>query len=52
MKALYIISGIFILINGILVIAGAREMSPETYGSWITCYGLFAILTGLTSGGK
>lgn len=48
MKALYIISGIIILINGIQVITGAKVMSPDTYGSWIACYGIFAILVGLT----
>lgn len=50
MKALYIICGLFILINGIQVITGARVMSPDTYGSWIACYGIFAILVGLTGG--
>jgi hypothetical protein len=52
MKVLYFISGIIILINGIQVIAGTRVMSPETYGSWIACYGAFAILVGLTGGKK
>lgn len=50
MKALYIICGIIILIHGIQVITGAKVMSPETYGSWIACYGIFAILVGLTGG--
>lgn len=50
MKALYIICGIIILINGIQVITGTKVMSPETYGSWIACYGIFAILVGLTGG--
>lgn len=50
MKALYIICGLIILINGILVITGVKVMSPDTYGSWIACYGIFAILVGLTGG--
>ena len=50
MKALYIISGIIILINGIQVISGAKVMEPMHYGSWIACYGIFAILVGLTGG--
>lgn len=50
MKALYIICGIIILINGIQVIAGVKVMSHNTYGSWIACYGIFAILVGLTGG--
>ena len=50
MKALYIICGTLILIQGIQVIVGARVMSPDTYGSWITCYGIFVILTGLAGG--
>lgn len=52
MKALYIICGIFILITGIQVITGTRVMSPDAYGSWIACYGIFAILVGLTGGKK
>jgi uncharacterized membrane protein HdeD (DUF308 family) len=52
MKALYIICGILILIQGIQVIAGTRVMSPDTYGSWIVSYGVFAILVGLTGGKK
>ena len=52
MKDLYIICGLIILINGILVITGAKAMSPETYGSCIACYGIFAILVGLTRGKK
>lgn len=50
MKALYIICGLYILISGIQVITGAKVMSPDTYGSWIICYGIFAILVGLTGG--
>ena len=50
MKALYIICGIFILITGIQVITGARVMGTDAYGSWIACYGVFAILVGLTGG--
>ena len=52
MRAVYIISGIFILIQGIQVISGVRVMEPEHYGSWIACYGIFAILVGLTGGSK
>ena len=52
MKALYIICGIIILINGIQIIAGVKVMEPSTYGTWITCYGIFAILAGLTGGKK
>ena len=52
MKALYIILGLWILINGIQVIAGTIVMEPDTYGTWITCYGIFVILVGLTGGNK
>lgn len=52
MKALYIICGILILIQGIQILTGVRVMEPDTYGTWITCYGIFAILVGLTGGNK
>lgn len=48
MKALYIICGLIILANGIQVITGTKVMSPKTYGCWITGYGIFTILVGLT----
>ena len=52
MKALYIICGILILIQGIQILTGVRVMEPDTYGTCITCYGIFTILVGLTGGKK
>ena len=47
MKAVYIICGIVILLRGIQIITGGVVMEPDTYGSWIACYGIFVILSGI-----
>ena len=49
MKVLYIILGVWILVTGVLTIAGVCEMDQFTAGLYALCLGIMTLTEGISA---